>query len=126
VLTPPSDTGAMSEKTTLTDTEVADQAPPAFRHLHGSIQARFRTGDFRTGLALVDRIGAVAEERNHHPDLDLRYGYVDVRLVSHDAGGITGRDIDLARTVTEIAAEVGATPDPDGLVAEVEGGAQRD
>ena len=42
--------------------------------------ATYRTGDFATGLALVDRIGAAAEEADHHPDLDLRYSHVTVRL----------------------------------------------
>jgi 4a-hydroxytetrahydrobiopterin dehydratase len=48
---------------------------------------------------------------NHHPDVDLRYPHVDVRLSSHDAGGITERDVRLARTITDIAAAAGAELD---------------
>jgi 4a-hydroxytetrahydrobiopterin dehydratase len=44
---------------------------------------------------------------NHHPDLDLRYPHVDVRLSSHDAGGVTDRDVKLARTISEYAADEG-------------------
>jgi len=64
-------------------------------------------------------VGEVAEEVDHHPDLDLRWGRLDVSLSSHDVGGITSRDIDLARRVSELAAEEGARPEP-GSLAHVE------
>ena len=70
-----------------------------------SIVARVETGDFITGLALVNAIGAKAEEANHHPDIDLRYPYVEIRLSSHDAGGVTSRDIALAKVINGLAAE---------------------
>ena len=70
-----------------------------------SIVARVDTGDFITGLALVNAIGAKAEEANHHPDIDLRYPYVEIRLTSHDAGGVTSRDIALAKVINGLAAE---------------------
>ena len=79
-----------------------------WRHLLTGIRARFRTGDFATGLALVDRIGAAAEEADHHPDISLTYPEVIVTLSSHDVGGITSRDLDLARTISGFAAEAGA------------------
>jgi 4a-hydroxytetrahydrobiopterin dehydratase len=86
-----------------------------WRHLLTGIRARFRTGDFATGLALVDRIGAAAEEANHHPDIALTYPEVIVTLSSHDVGGITSRDLDLARTISGFAAEAGAEADTSGL-----------
>ena len=86
-----------------------------WRHLASGIRARFRTGDFATGLALVDRIGAAAEEADHHPDISLTYPAVTVTLVSHDVGGITTRDLDLARQVSGLAAEAGVTADTAGL-----------
>ncbi|MEE3920160.1 4a-hydroxytetrahydrobiopterin dehydratase [Micromonospora sp. BRA006-A] len=55
-------------------------------------------------------VGAEAERVDHHPDLDLRYTHVDVRLWSHDAGGVTGRDLRLARTIAALAADAGLTP----------------
>lgn len=79
-----------------------------WRVMFGALHARFRTGSFATGLELVNRIGAAAEEANHHPDLDLSYGAVEVRLSSHDVGGITHRDIRLARQVTDFAGQLGA------------------
>jgi 4a-hydroxytetrahydrobiopterin dehydratase len=71
------------------------------------LQTRIRTPDFRTGLALVDAIGAAAEEMDHHPDLDLRYTHVDVRTISHDEGRVTERDLRLARRISELAVDAG-------------------
>jgi 4a-hydroxytetrahydrobiopterin dehydratase len=100
----------------LTATEVRE-APGLedWRHLLTGIRARFRTGDFATGLALVDRIGAAAEEANHHPDISLTYPEVIVTLSSHDVGGITSRDLDLARQISGFAADLGAEADVSGL-----------
>ena len=86
-----------------------------WRKVLNRLRARFRTGDFATGVALVDRIGAAADEANHHPDVSLTYPEVVVTLSSHDVGGITSRDIDLARQISGFAAELGATADTSGL-----------
>ena len=100
---------------TLSASEVREAGLDDWRHLAHGIRARFRTGDFATGLRLVERIGAAAEEADHHPDLSLTYGEVIVTLSSHDVGGITSRDLDLARRVSGLAAELGATADVSGL-----------
>ena len=68
----------------------------------GPAERTFATGTFAAGLALVDAIGALAEAADHHPDVDLRYRTVTVRLVTHDAGGLTGRDVDLARAIADL------------------------
>lgn len=70
------------------------------------LHARFETGSFVKGLELVTRITAAAEEANHHPDVVLTYPHVDVDLQSHDVHGVTSRDIDLARRISAIAAEL--------------------
>jgi 4a-hydroxytetrahydrobiopterin dehydratase len=95
--------------------QVAEAAPPGWVLLFDRIVTRIPTKDFATGLALVDRIGAAAEAANHHPDVDLRYTAVEVRLTSHDAGGVTERDLDLARTISALAADAGLTPSAGGL-----------
>jgi 4a-hydroxytetrahydrobiopterin dehydratase len=95
----------------LTGQQIADASLTGWVNLLGGLQTRIRTGDFATGLQVVNAIGAAAEEMNHHPDVDLRYPHVDVRLSSHDVGGITERDVQLARTITEIAAAAGAELD---------------
>jgi len=52
--------------------------------------------DFKTALAFVNRVGAVAEEEGHHPDLALAWGRVDVQTWTHSAGGLTANDFILA------------------------------
>jgi 4a-hydroxytetrahydrobiopterin dehydratase len=99
----------------LSATQVRDAGLADWRQILGRIRARFRTGDFRTGLALVDRIGAEAEAANHHPDVQLTYSDVIVTLVSHDVQGITQRDLDLARAISERAAGMGLAVDTGGL-----------
>lgn len=105
----------MAGMTTLTGSQIADAGLTGWANLLGGLQTRIATGDFATGLALVDSIGAAAEAMNHHPDLDLRYGHVDVRLRSHDVGGVTERDIRLARTIGELAAQAGTSLSCAGL-----------
>lgn len=101
--------------TRLTGREIAERAPDGWVYLLGALRTRLRTGDFATGLALVGEIGAAAEAADHHPDLDLRYTYVDVHLVSHDVGAVTGRDLRLAHTITDLAARAGVALARDGL-----------
>lgn len=96
---------------TLTAHEVRAEALDDWRQLGRLLCARYRTSDFATGLALLDRIGAAAETANHHPDLVLAYSHLDVRLTSHDSGGITSRDVGLARTISGLAAEAGVVAD---------------
>lgn len=95
--------------------QVQEAALVDWRLLRHALVARYLTGDFATGLELVNAIGAVAEETDHHPDLDLRYGHLNVRLHSHDVRGVTGRDIRLARRITTIAHSRGISADPSAL-----------
>jgi 4a-hydroxytetrahydrobiopterin dehydratase len=107
------------DRTTFTPRQVEDEGLDDWRMLFSALHVRYRTGDFATGLRMVARIGAAAEEADHHPDLDLRYGRLGIKLSSHDARGVTSRDLALARTISAIAAEEGATADP-SLVQVVE------
>jgi 4a-hydroxytetrahydrobiopterin dehydratase len=102
-----------SELLSFADVEAADL--PDWRRLFDTLRTRYRTGDFATGLRLVGRIGELAEEANHHPDVDLRYPTVAVTLWSHDAGGVTSRDVDLARKISQAAADLGVEADPSSL-----------
>jgi 4a-hydroxytetrahydrobiopterin dehydratase len=105
----------MSGSETLTGDHIATLGLADWRTLQSKLHARFRTGDFATGLALVNAIAAAAEEANHHPDVDLRYTHVLVALISHDVGGKTERDVALARRISELAAELGASAEPAAL-----------
>ena len=62
--------------------------------------------DWRNAIALVDAVAAEADRRDHHPDLCVTgYRTVTFRLTTHSAGGITRRDLDLARAIDELAAK---------------------
>ncbi|WP_028652425.1 4a-hydroxytetrahydrobiopterin dehydratase [Nocardioides halotolerans] len=91
---------------------LAEQGLDDWRFFLGRLHARFRTGSFVKGLELVTRITEAAEGANHHPDVVLTYPQVDVDLVSHDVGGVTSRDIDLARQISAIAADLGVESAP--------------
>jgi 4a-hydroxytetrahydrobiopterin dehydratase len=91
----------------LTGQQIAESGLSGWVNVLGGLQTRIATGDFATGLSVVNAIGAAAEELNHHPDVTLRYPNIDVRLSSHDVGGLTDRDVRLARRITEIASESG-------------------
>ena len=56
----------------------------------------------------------MADEANHHPDVDLRYPHLTVSLKSHDVDAITARDIRLARKISDLAAEAGVSPSAHG------------
>jgi 4a-hydroxytetrahydrobiopterin dehydratase len=58
---------------------------------------------FAAGVALVDAIRKLADAANHHPDVDLRYDGVTVRLKTYGEGGLTERDIALARQISDAA-----------------------
>jgi 4a-hydroxytetrahydrobiopterin dehydratase len=83
-----------------------------WRVVFGGAAAHFVTGSFATGVSLVNAIGVLADGANHHPDVDLRYGGVAVRLVSHDIGGLSKRDLALAKKISEAASELGVESDP--------------
>jgi 4a-hydroxytetrahydrobiopterin dehydratase len=103
----------------LTVKEILDAHLDDWRRLAQALHARFDTGTFAAGLRFVDAVGAAAEELNHHPDVTLTYSHVDVKLLSHDVSGVTSRDVDLARRISDIAREQGIPARPTA-VAEVE------
>jgi len=109
------DNEATHQRLTHDDVEAADLHD--WRMLLGSLHGRFTTPDFASAFRLVERVTEVAEEANHHPDVDLRWGAVGIRLTSHDTGGVTERDVRLARRISALAAELGAEPRPHDVAA---------
>jgi pterin-4a-carbinolamine dehydratase len=85
----------------------AAEGVDAWRAEGETASARFATGSFAAGVALINRIGILADAANHHPDVDLRYPTVDVRLTTHDAGGLTRKDVELAREISAAARSLG-------------------
>lgn len=101
----------MSE--TLTEAQVRDKDLTDWQIAGTTLRTRLRTGDFATGLRLLNLIGQAAEAANHHPDIYLTYPHVDITLTSHDVGGLTERDVSMARQISDIASreDVVAAPD---------------
>jgi len=69
---------------------------PEWQVESGELVRIFKFEDFRAALAFVNQVGDLAEQAGHHPDIDIRYNRVRLALVTHDAGGLTGKDFDLA------------------------------
>lgn len=69
-----------------------------------SISTSFELADFVAALDLVNQIGHEAEQRNHHPDIDIRWNTVTLVLSTHSEGGLTHKDLELARQINELAA----------------------
>ncbi|MFP5234588.1 MAG: 4a-hydroxytetrahydrobiopterin dehydratase [Acidobacteriota bacterium] len=65
----------------------------------GEITRTFTFPDFLGSLDFVNRAGELAEAAGHHPDIDIRYNKVKLTLVTHDAGGLTAKDFDLAEKI---------------------------
>ena len=67
------------------------------------IVRRYEFADFAAAMVFVNRVAEKAEAAGHHPDIDIRYNKVRVALVSHDTGGVTGRDVSMAKTIDLIS-----------------------
>lgn len=63
------------------------------------IVKKFDLGSFRDSIVFVNRVATLADNANHHPDIDVRYDHVVIGLSTHDAGGITEKDLDLAEKI---------------------------
>jgi 4a-hydroxytetrahydrobiopterin dehydratase len=75
---------------------------PGWQIQGGELTRTFTHADFRAALAFVNKVGDLAEQAGHHPDIDIRYNKVRLGLVTHDAGGLTGKDFDLAASVNKL------------------------
>lgn len=73
------------------------------RQGEGALVRVWKTPDFASALAFAVRLGAVADERDHHPDILVGWGKASVLWTTHDAGGITRLDLDLAEVTDGLA-----------------------
>jgi 4a-hydroxytetrahydrobiopterin dehydratase len=72
---------------------------PGWERTGDEIQRTFDCPDFPAAIAFVVRIGFLAEAKNHHPDLDVRWKRVKVALTTHDLGGLSDSDFELAAAI---------------------------
>ena len=68
-----------------------------------ALERTYRFDDFAQAFAFLTRVAAHAEAVDHHPEFTSRWNRVDFRLTSHDAGGVTARDVALARAIATLA-----------------------
>jgi 4a-hydroxytetrahydrobiopterin dehydratase len=76
---------------------------PGWQVENGELTQTFVFEGFLAALAFVNRVGERAEQAGHHPDIDIRYNRVRLSLVTHDAGGLTVKDFDLAAVANKLA-----------------------
>ncbi len=67
-----------------------------------AIQRSFKFADFAQAFAFMTRVALLAEKMNHHPEWSNIYNRVTITLTTHDAGGVTERDVDMARAIQAI------------------------
>jgi len=68
-----------------------------------AITREVRVETFLDGIALVRRVAEAAEEKDHHPDIDIRFTTLTFVLSTHSEGGLTAKDVDLAREIDRLA-----------------------
>lgn len=95
--------------TKLTDTELKQGLSelPGWSHKDGMIVKTYAHASFPEAIVFVNAVAHLAELLNHHPDVDIRYSNITVALVTHDAGGITVKDVTLAKQIEAVRKKVG-------------------
>lgn len=68
----------------------------------GSLRKSLSFLNFRDSLEFVNKVAAIAENLDHHPDITFGWGYADILFTTHDSGGITDKDFELAKEIDEI------------------------
>lgn len=88
----------------LGDLELAEalRTLDSWREQDGMLRRRWKFENFADALGFVNRLGELAEEADHHPDITFGWGYAEISLMTHDRGGITDVDIALAGKIDEL------------------------
>lgn len=89
----------------LTDGDVQALKPEGWWGDEGRLYRDFRFGSYQAGVDFALRVAALAEAQQHHPDIHIHYRRVRIQYFTHDAGGVTLRDIEGARAVNALLAE---------------------
>ncbi len=94
----------------LDQTEIAEQLTNlgGWQLRESTLVRDYEFPDFPTAIKAVDAIAVDAEAMSHHPDIDIRWRRLHIELTTHDAGGITQLDIELAHQIKQIADELAA------------------
>lgn len=91
----------MGRRTLLSDAEVSGRLAelPKWQRTGNAIERTWTFKDFREALAFINTVGELAEAADHHPDIHNSWARVTLRLTTHDRGGLTGLDFDLAKKI---------------------------
>ena len=93
--------------------QVLDVGLVEWRKLAQALHARYLSPDYLAAATFVSAVAEIAETEDHRPELTLAQGIVDVSLCTHEDGlWVTQKDVEMARTISEIAKVVGLKPDP--------------
>lgn len=93
----------------------ASDAAHGWRLVLGRLQLTANLGDFEEAMAFVNEVARIAQELNHHPEIDIRYSRVHLAVSSHDVDGISERDVRFAGRVSMALDARGVSPDDDRL-----------
>lgn len=94
-----------AKEVALSDAEVTDwlnQNLPHWRLEDGWIKRTYKTHSWKSTLMVIATVGHLSEAAWHHPDITASYAWVEVRLMTHSAKGITGKDLQLAKKIEEV------------------------
>lgn len=97
---------------TATDLIAEMASLPGWQATPAALDKQWRVPDFGQAMQLANALAALAERIHHHPELRIGWGRVGVRWTTHDAGGVTARDVQAARETDRIAAQLGAVAVP--------------
>ncbi|MGV0745426.1 4a-hydroxytetrahydrobiopterin dehydratase [Mycolicibacterium sp. XJ870] len=78
---------------------------PGWEHSDGALRRSVKFPAFLDGIDAVRRVAEFAEQKDHHPDIDIRWRTVTFALVTHSAGGITDKDVQMAEEINRILAD---------------------
>jgi 4a-hydroxytetrahydrobiopterin dehydratase len=83
------------------DSSISDftKSHPQWSREGDSLVSEFEFEDFGGAMEFVNRVAEIAEAADHHPDIDVRWNKVRLALSTHSEGGITSKDLDLARSI---------------------------
>ncbi len=94
----------MSNRRKLTEEEIEN----SLKELNGwnveekFLRKKFKFENFAEALEFVNKVGEIAENADHHPDITFGWGYADIELTTHDTGGLTHNDFDVAKEIDSI------------------------
>ena len=74
----------------------------AWKRVDNELVLELTMADFASALEFVNRVGVLAEEVNHHPDIDIRWNRVVLRLTTHTMGALTRKDLELAKMISSL------------------------